>query len=43
MREAKRKAKELVDYYWPEIERVAQALVERGKLSGEEVKLLVEG
>jgi ATP-dependent Zn protease len=42
VRYQERCTKVLVDHYWSEIERVAQALLERDQLSGVEVKDIIE-
>jgi ATP-dependent Zn protease len=37
-----RRTKTLIDHFWNDIERVAQALIERDELSGTEVKDIIE-
>jgi hypothetical protein len=35
---ARRRAEHLVEYYWPEIEKVAEALLAEGSLAGQDVE-----
>jgi ATP-dependent Zn protease len=42
LRYQERCTKMLVDHYWSDVERVAQALLERDELSGTEVKNIIE-
>jgi hypothetical protein len=42
LRYQERRTKALVDHFWSDIERVAQALLERDELSGTEVKNIIE-
>jgi hypothetical protein len=42
LRYQERQTRELIDFYWNEIERVARALLERDHLSGAKVKDIIE-
>jgi hypothetical protein len=42
LRYQERRTKALVDHFWSDIERIAQALFERDELSGTEVKNIIE-
>ena len=42
LRYEERRTKALVDHFWSDIKRVAQALLERDELSGTEVKNIIE-